>query len=202
MNTICTPTPAATAYPAVRAACAPALTHVAALAAAVVGQACTGGVVATDHASVVADDSVQVVAGQLLLFLTDAELAQVQVPVGPAGEVRQVTGAPEAPAGSRALPSVTGARRSPHGELHQVVDLVPPDETAEGEALELHDEHVRQTPEQQLLGGLAVLFALRAVPERGRRRGQDQRVSAPPCPATGLLPRLTKPPREPAPRAA
>lgn len=35
----------------------------------------------TDHASVVVDDGIQVVAGQLLLFLTNAELAQVQVPV-------------------------------------------------------------------------------------------------------------------------
>lgn len=58
-----------------------ALTHVAALAAAVIGQACVGRVVATDHASIVVDDSIQVIAGQLLLLLTNAELAQVQVPV-------------------------------------------------------------------------------------------------------------------------
>ena len=63
-----------------------ALTHVAALAAAVVGQACAGGVVAANHAPVVVDDGVQVIAGQLLLFLTNTELAQVQVPAGPARE--------------------------------------------------------------------------------------------------------------------
>ena len=80
MNRACATTPPV--HPV--GACA--LTHVAALAAAVIGQARTGGVVAADHAPVVVDDGVQVVAGQLLLFLTDTELAQVQVPVGPARE--------------------------------------------------------------------------------------------------------------------
>lgn len=41
---------------------------------------------AANHASVVVDDSIQVVARQLFLFLTDAELAQVQIPVVPATE--------------------------------------------------------------------------------------------------------------------
>ena len=41
---------------------------------------------AANHASVVVDDSVQVVARQLFLFLTNAKLAQVQVPVVPARE--------------------------------------------------------------------------------------------------------------------
>lgn len=41
---------------------------------------------AADHASVVVDDGVQVVARQLFLLLTDAELAQVQVPGVPARE--------------------------------------------------------------------------------------------------------------------
>lgn len=63
-----------------------ALTHVTALATAIVGQACTGSVVATNHASVMVDDSVQVVARQLLLFLADTELAQVQVPAVPVRE--------------------------------------------------------------------------------------------------------------------
>lgn len=41
---------------------------------------------ATNHASVVVNDSIQVIAGQLLLFLTNAELAQVQVPMVPVRE--------------------------------------------------------------------------------------------------------------------
>lgn len=63
-----------------------ALTHVTALATAIIGQPCTGSIVATDHASVVIDDRVQVIARQLLLFLTNTELAQVQVPVVPVRE--------------------------------------------------------------------------------------------------------------------
>lgn len=63
-----------------------ALTHVTALATAVIGQPRTGSIVATDHASVVVDHSIQVIAGQLLLFLTNTELAQVQVPVVPVRE--------------------------------------------------------------------------------------------------------------------
>lgn len=53
----------------------------------------------------------------------------------------------------------------PDREVHHVVDLVPPDEAPEGEAFELDDQDVGQTPQQQLLGGLAVLLALWAVPE-------------------------------------
>lgn len=68
---------------------------------------------AANHASVVVDDSIQVVARQLFLFLTDAELAQVQIP---------------------------------NGELHQVIDLVTPDETPKGKALELNNKYVRKAP--------------------------------------------------------
>lgn len=57
------------------------LTHVAALAVLVVGQAGVRCVVPPNHASVVVDHSIQVVHGQLLLALpANAELAQVQVP--------------------------------------------------------------------------------------------------------------------------
>lgn len=186
--------------PPVRPVGACALTHVAALAAAVIGQARTGGVVAADHAPVVVDDGVQVVAGQLLLFLTDTELAQVQVPVGPAEIGQPVSRCPSPPPPPPALTAGSRARHSPDGELHQVVDLVTPDEAAEGEALELHDEHVGQAPQQQLLGGLAVLFALGAVPERGRgtvRGGGGP--GTPPLPAG--RPALTKPPQVPTPPA-
>lgn len=75
---------------------------------------------------------------------------------------------------------------SPNRELHQVIDLVTPNETTEGEALQLHNEHIGQPPQQQLFGGLTMLFALWAVP------GGDRRVrttSFPPaCPTTSLLP--------------
>lgn len=53
---------------------------------------------------------------------------------------------------------------SPDGEVHHVVDLVPPDEAPEGEALELDDQDVGQPPQEQLLGGLTVLLALGTVP--------------------------------------
>lgn len=53
----------------------------------------------------------------------------------------------------------------PDWEVDHVVDLVPPDEAPEGEAFELDDQNVGQTPQQQLLGGLAVLLALWTVPE-------------------------------------
>lgn len=178
--------------PPVRPVGACALTHVAALAAAVIGQACAGGVVAADHAPVVVDDGVQVVAGQLLLFLTDTELAQVQVPAGPAREwsASQQVSLPAATTSPDCRQQGPG---SPDGKLHQVVDLVTPDEAAEGEALELHDEHVGQAPQQQLLGGLAVLFALRAVPERGWgtvRGGRAPGALAPHLPATLASPSL------------
>lgn len=60
---------------------------------------------------------------------------------------------------------------SPDREVNHVVDLIPPDETPEGEAFELNDQNIGQAPQQQLLGGLAVLLALRTVPSR-----QDNRV--------------------------
>lgn len=53
---------------------------------------------------------------------------------------------------------------SPDGEVHHVVDLVPPDEAPEGEALELDDQDVGQPPQEQLLRGLTVLLALWTVP--------------------------------------
>lgn len=183
MNITCTTAPMT---PIQLAVCA--LTHVAALAAAVIGQTCTRGIVATNHASIVVDDSIQVIAGELLLLLTNTELAQVQVPVVPPREVRQLTGAQDAYLRPHALPIVMGAHCSPNRELHQVIDLVTPDETAEGEALELHNEHIGQAPQQQLLGGLTVLFALRAVPERGKGWGQDQQISTRPCHTTCLMP--------------
>lgn len=52
----------------------------------------------------------------------------------------------------------------PDGKIHHVVDLIPPDEAPEGEAFELDDQNVGQTPQQQLLGGLSVLLALWTVP--------------------------------------
>lgn len=59
------------------------LTHVAALAVLVVGQAGVCCVVPSNHASIVVDHSIQVIHRQLLLTLpTNAELAQVQAPVG------------------------------------------------------------------------------------------------------------------------
>lgn len=102
--------------------------------------------------------------------------------------MRQSTGTLDAYLSPRALTVVTRGHCSPNRELHQVVDLVTPDEAAKGEALELDNEHIRQAPQQQLLRGLTVLFALWAVPGRGQRRGQDQKISTPPCPTTCLLP--------------
>ena len=63
-----------------------------------------------------------------------------------------------------ANPGTLSLRLSPDREVHHVVDLVPPNKAAEGEALELDDEDVGQPPQHQLLGGLAVLLALGAVP--------------------------------------
>lgn len=75
---------------------------------------------------------------------------------------------------------------SPNRELHQVIDLVTPNETTEGEALQLHNEHIGQPPQQQLFGGLTMLFALWTVPGRDRR---VRTTSFPPaCPTTSLLP--------------
>lgn len=54
------------------------LTHVAALAVLIVGQAGVCCVVPSNHASIVVDHSIQVIHRQLLLTLpTNAELAQV-----------------------------------------------------------------------------------------------------------------------------
>lgn len=60
--------------------------------------------------------------------------------------------------------------QSPDGKVHHVVDLIPPDEAPEGEAFELNDQDVGQTPQQQLLGGLAVLLALWTVPSKQDNR--------------------------------
>lgn len=59
-----------------------ALTNITALAVLITRQASVGCVVASDHSSIVVDDSVQVVDGGLLhlIFLTNAELTQIQVP--------------------------------------------------------------------------------------------------------------------------
>lgn len=40
----------------------------------------------------------------------------------------------------------TRAHGSPNRELHQVIDLVTPDETPKGEALELNNKYVRKAP--------------------------------------------------------
>lgn len=197
MSTACTASPA----PVLLAVCA--LTHVTALAATVVGQAGTSSVVAANHASIVVDDSVQVIAGQLLLLLTNAELAQVQVPVVPVRELgRQSVGAQGAHPGPNALPIVARVHCSPNRKFHQVVDLVTPDEAAEGEALELHNENIGQAPQQQLLGGLTVLLALRAVP--AKRWGVE---GSRPAHLPSTLPQhpiccpaLTRPPQVPAPQ--
>lgn len=53
---------------------------------------------------------------------------------------------------------------SPDRKVNHVVDLVPPDEAPEGEAFELDDQDVGETPEQQLLGSLTMLLALWTIP--------------------------------------
>lgn len=63
-----------------------------------------------------------------------------------------------------ANPGTSSPRLSPDGKVHHVIDLVPPNKAAEGEALELDNEDVGQPPQHQLLGSLTVLFALGAVP--------------------------------------
>lgn len=60
-------------------------------------------------------------------------------------------------------------RALPDGKINHVVDFIPPNEAPEGEALELDDEHVWQTPQQQLLGGFAVLLTFGTVPSNQRR---------------------------------
>lgn len=115
-----------------------------------------------DHASVVVDHSVQVIHGQLLLALpADAELAQIQAPREGRGNGQ---GEARRRGSTRSAVPRSSPELSPDGEVHHVVDLVPPNKAAEGEALELDDEDVGQAPQHQLLGGLAVLLALGAVP--------------------------------------
>jgi hypothetical protein len=46
------------------------------------------------------------------------------------------------PLDPHALPTVTRVHFLPNRKLHQVIDLVTPDETTKGEALELHNEHI------------------------------------------------------------
>lgn len=65
---------------------------------------------------------------------------------------------------SSTTPSTPSPELSPDREVNHIVDFVPPNKAAEGEALELDDEDVGQAPQHQLLGGLTVLFALGAVP--------------------------------------
>lgn len=138
------------------------LTHVTALAVLVVGQAGVRRVVPADHASIVVDHSVQVIHGQLLLALpADAELAQVQAPREGQGDGQ---GEARGRGSTRSAVPRSSPELSPDREVHHVVDLVPPNKAAEGEALELDDEDVGQAPQHQLLGGLAVLLALGAVP--------------------------------------
>lgn len=45
-----------------------------------------------------------------------------------------------------------------------MVNLVPPQETAEGEAFQLDREDLRQPPKAELLSGFPVLLALRTIP--------------------------------------
>ena len=53
-----------------------------------------------------------------------------------------------------------------------LVDLVAPEQVAEGEAFELDDEHFGQPPQRHLFGGLAVLLApaSQQTNKRNRRR--------------------------------
>ena len=48
-------------------------------------------------------------------------------------------------------------------ELYHGVDLVPPVSVV-GEPLEVDDQHLRQAPEVELLGGLLVLLTIGTVP--------------------------------------
>lgn len=57
-----------------------------------------------------------------------------------------------------------GWEHLPDGKINHVIDFIPPDEAPEGEALELDNKHVWQTPQQQLLGGFSVLLAFWTVP--------------------------------------
>lgn len=66
---------------------------------------------------------------------------------------------------------------SPDRKVNHVIDLIPPDEAPEGEAFELNDQNVGQTPQQQLLGGLAVLLALWTIPSKQDRVHIGRRVS-------------------------
>ena len=52
----------------------------------------------------------------------------------------------------------------PDRKVHHVIDFIPPDETPKGEAFQLDDQNIGQTPQQQLFRGLSVLLALWTVP--------------------------------------
>lgn len=83
----------------------------------------------------------------------------------------------------------------PDGEIHHIVDLVPPDKAAEGEALELDDEDVGQAPQHELLGCLTVLLTLWAVPAEKVTEKTEQQATwdclAPLALLTWLLATLT-----------
>lgn len=120
--------------------------------------------------------------GSCSLFLTDTELAQVQVSWVSRPESGQLV--------SRCLPprrrhQPSDCRQqspgSPDGELHQVVDLVTPDKAAQREALELHDEHVGQAYSSSCLRLHAVCTA-GCIGGMGHGQGQ-QSARAPPPPA-------------------
>ena len=66
-------------------------------------------------------------------------------------------------------------RSSPDWELHHLINLVPPDEVPEGEALELDDESVGESPDGHLFGGLPMLLTGRAVPGGQIKRSDSVR---------------------------
>ena len=66
-------------------------------------------------------------------------------------------------------------RSSPDWELHHLINLVPPDEVPEGEALELDDEGVGESPDGHLFGGLPMLLTGRAVPGGQIKRSDSDR---------------------------
>lgn len=57
----------------------------------------------------------------------------------------------------------------PDGKVNHVIDLVPPNKTSEGKALELDNKHIWQTPKQQLLGSFSVLLTFWTVPLKTRQ---------------------------------
>lgn len=117
---------------------------------------------ASYHSSIVVNDCIQVVDGGLLhfIFLANTELTQIQIPKGQEGK-NQLR-----PADRNQIEILPCIVILPDREVNHVVDLVPPDEAPEGEAFELDDQNVWQTPQQQLFGGLSVLLALWTVPKK------------------------------------